>query len=78
MTLGKTAKPSNMGRSGRRVQQFQQFVVRDDACGMKVGTDALILGAWAGFGEGLGRVREYFGGVWEEFEGSFDGCEWIC
>ena len=37
-----------MGRSGRRVQQFQQFVVRDDACGMKVGTDALILGAWAG------------------------------
>ena len=48
MTLGKPAKPSKMGRSGRRVQQFQQFVVRDDACGMKVGTDALILGAWAG------------------------------
>ena len=31
------------------------------------------MGAWAGFGEGLGRVREYFGGVWEEFEGSFNG-----
>lgn len=37
-----------MGRSGRRIQEFKQFVVRDDACGMKVGTDALILGSWAG------------------------------
>ena len=31
------------------------------------------MGAWARFGEGVGRVREYFGGVWEEFEGSFNG-----
>jgi tRNA1Val (adenine37-N6)-methyltransferase len=37
-----------MGRSGRRVQAFKQFVVHDDACGMKVGTDALLLGSWAG------------------------------
>lgn len=37
-----------MGRSGRRVQSFKQFVVHDDACGMKVGTDALLLGSWAG------------------------------
>ena len=37
-----------MGRSGRRVQTFKQFVVHDDACGMKVGTDALLLGSWAG------------------------------
>ena len=37
-----------MGRSGRRTQQFKQFQVSDDACGMKVGTDALILGSWAG------------------------------
>ena len=37
-----------MGRSGRRIQSFKQFVVHDDACGMKVGTDALLLGSWAG------------------------------
>ena len=37
-----------MGRSGRRIQMFKQFVVHDDACGMKVGTDALLLGSWAG------------------------------
>lgn len=27
--------------------QFQQFIVRQDACGMKVGTDGVLLGAWA-------------------------------
>lgn len=37
-----------MGRSGRRVQSFRQFDVHDDACAMKVGTDALVLGSWAG------------------------------
>lgn len=37
-----------MGRSGRRIQTFKQFVVHDEACGMKVGTDALLLGSWAG------------------------------
>ena len=37
-----------MGRNGRRLQSFQQFDVADDQCGMKVGTDALILGCWAG------------------------------
>ena len=36
------------GKSGRRIQTFKQFVVHDDACGMKVGTDALLLGSWAG------------------------------
>ncbi|MDA0728421.1 MAG: methyltransferase [Bacteroidetes bacterium] len=37
-----------MGRSGRRIQVFKQFEIHDDACGMKVGTDALVLGALAG------------------------------
>lgn len=37
-----------VGRSGRRIQEFKQFRVHDDACGMKVGTDALLLGSWAG------------------------------
>lgn len=37
-----------VGRSGRRIQEFKQFRVQDDACGMKVGTDALLLGSWAG------------------------------
>lgn len=40
-----------MGKSGRRIQTFKQFVVHDDACGMKVGTDALLLGSWAGAGK---------------------------
>jgi tRNA1Val (adenine37-N6)-methyltransferase len=37
-----------MGSSPNRRIQFHQFAVADDRCAMKVGTDALILGAWAG------------------------------
>lgn len=44
-----------MGRNGRRLQSFQRFDVADDQCGMKVGTDALVLGCWAG--ENLQGVR---------------------
>ena len=48
-----------MGRNGRRLQSFQQFDVADDLCGMKVGTDALILGCWAGEDiEGLTRILD--------------------
>ncbi len=36
-----------MGRSGRRKVVFKEFEVRDSECAMKVGTDALLLGAWA-------------------------------
>lgn len=35
-----------MGRNGKRLTQTRLFEVRDDACGMKVGTDSLLLGAW--------------------------------
>ena len=44
-----------MGRSGRRIHTFKQFVVHDDACGMKVGTDALLLGSWAGEAKALAQ-----------------------
>lgn len=50
-----------MGRSGRRVQAFRQFDVHDDACAMKVGTDALVLGSWAGMSmpvNGTSRVLD--------------------
>lgn len=30
--------------------RFKQFCVRHDRCGMKVGTDGVLLGAWAGVG----------------------------
>lgn len=36
-----------MGRSKNRQMQFKQFVVRDDKCAMKIGTDAVILGVIA-------------------------------
>ncbi len=35
-----------MGKSKNRVISFRQFSVHDDQCAMKVGSDALILGAW--------------------------------
>jgi tRNA1Val (adenine37-N6)-methyltransferase len=37
-----------MGTSRNRVIRFHQFSIADDRCAMKVGTDALLLGAWAG------------------------------
>lgn len=36
-----------MGKSKNRELRLKCFTVRDDRCAMKVGTDALVLGAWA-------------------------------
>lgn len=37
--------------------RFQQFSVNDDQCGMKVGTDAILLGAWCDVG-GAKRILD--------------------
>ena len=39
------------------VFSFRQFDVRQDRCAMKVGTDGVLLGAWAPV-EGVGRILD--------------------
>ena len=36
-----------MGRSQNRKMEFQRFTVIDEKCAMKIGTDGVLLGAWA-------------------------------
>ena len=36
-----------MGTSGNRKMTFKRFTVLDEKCAMKIGTDAVMLGAWA-------------------------------
>ena len=36
-----------MGRSQNRKMEFQLFTVSDEKCAMKIGTDGVLLGAWA-------------------------------
>ena len=38
--------------------EFRRFVVRQDRCAMKVGTDGTLLGAWAAMADGEGRVLD--------------------
>lgn len=38
--------------------QFKQFTIHHDLCGMKVGTDGVLLGAWAHAREGVKRVLD--------------------
>jgi tRNA1Val (adenine37-N6)-methyltransferase len=36
-----------MGRNGKACFQFKRFTIWQEHCGMKVGTDGILLGAWA-------------------------------
>ena len=36
-----------MGTSGNRKMVFKRFTVRDEKCAMKIGTDGVMIGAWA-------------------------------
>ena len=47
-----------MGKSKNRLLRLKHFDVRDDRCAMKVGTDALILGAWAELPPAGGRLLD--------------------
>ncbi|MCM1458387.1 MAG: tRNA (adenosine(37)-N6)-methyltransferase TrmM, partial [Lachnoclostridium sp.] len=38
--------------------RFKQFAVSDDRSGMKISTDGVLLGAWAGIPEGCRRVAD--------------------
>jgi len=37
--------------------RFQRFAIEDDQCGMKIGTDAVLLGAWTNV-DGKGRILD--------------------
>lgn len=42
----------------RRLFRFQQFSMTDEHCGMRIGTDAVLLGAWAAAGSGVCHIAD--------------------
>lgn len=43
---------------GRRLFRFQKFAMTDEHCGMRIGTDAVLLGAWAATDNGIRRIAD--------------------
>lgn len=41
-----------------RIFKFKQFAMTDDHCGMRIGTDGVLLGAWAGVSAATRRVAD--------------------
>ena len=57
MSAKAKADPVDKIEKGEQTFQFKQFSIQQDKCSMKVGTDGVLLGAWAD-GENATRILD--------------------